>query len=130
MNRLKNLSSIIGLATLFALTSTSIKAQEDPPVIDTITPPAGFPLDLNTIIKSSVALALAIAGLIFFVMLVVGGFRYLTAGGDEKAAQEARKALTNAAVGLVIIVASFLIAQLLFAVFGLSPLVNVANPTS
>lgn len=98
--------------------------------IGTITLPAGFPSDINSIIASAVSLVIAAAGVIFFAVLIIGGLRYLTAGGDEKAAQEARKTLTNAAVGLVIIVASFLISQLLFAVFGLSPLVNVANPAN
>lgn len=36
----------------------------------------------------------------FFLVLVVGGIRYLTAGGDEKAMQTARKTLTYGVMGL------------------------------
>jgi len=56
-----------------------------------------FPTDANQIISLATSLVLAFAGLIFFAMLVMGGFRFLTAGGDEKSVQEARKSLTNAA---------------------------------
>jgi len=84
---------------------------------------------LDQIITGAINLALATGGLLFFAMLIFGGFRYLTAGGDEKAAQEARRSLTNAVVGLIIIVVAFLVAQLLFAVFGLNTLVDVVNRT-
>lgn len=95
------------------------------PIIGKITPPAGFPLEANRIIATAVNLVLAVAGVVFFFMLIIGGFRYLTAGGDEKVAQEARKTLTNAMIGLIIIVASFLVAQLLFRIFGLNSLIRI-----
>lgn len=87
--------------------------------------PKGFPTDVNIVIAGLVNILIGVAGVIFFAILLIGGFRYLTAGGDEKAAAEARKTLTNAFIGLIIIVASFLIAQLLFAVFGLDTLINI-----
>ncbi len=98
--------------------------------LGTITIPDGFPKDINAIIAAAVPILIGIAGLVFFMMLILGGFRYLTAGGDEKAAQEARKSLTNAFIGLIVIVASFLITQLLFAVFGLNNLITIVNPPS
>lgn len=102
----------------------------DNPELGIIKIPDGLPKDINAIIAASVPILLAIAGLVFFTMLLMGGFRYLTAGGDEKATQEARKSLTNAFIGLIIIVASFLITQLLFAVFGLDTLITIVNPPS
>ena len=98
---------------------------EDAPVIGRITIPDGFPSNPNEIIASSVIVVIGLGGLVFFVMLFLGGLRFLTAGGDEKALQEARRGLTNAFIGLVIIIAAFLIAEILFAVFGISALVNI-----
>lgn len=80
---------------------------------------------IDQIITGVIQLALVAAGLLFFAMLIIGGLRYLTAGGDEKAVQEARRSLTNAFIGLIIIVAAFLIAELLFAVFGLESFIQV-----
>lgn len=79
------------------------------------------------LIRNGYLLALGAAGLIFFAMLIFGGFRYMTAGGDEKAAADAQKTLTRAIIGLVIVVAAVLITQLLIAVFSL-PGVEVTPP--
>ena len=63
-------------------------------------------------------------GLLLFLYLIFGGFRYLTAGGDEKAIDAAKKILTNAAVGLVIVVGAWFIAKILETVLG----VNILSP--
>ena len=85
---------------------------------------------LNEVITGLVYLALAVAGLLFFATLLLGGIRYLTAGGDEKATQEARRTLTNGVIGLIIVVASFLVSELLFRVFGLHGLIIFTDPTN
>ena len=40
--------------------------------------------DLETVFSSVISLALTAAGLAAFVMLIVGGFQFLTAGGDKE----------------------------------------------
>lgn len=50
-----------------------------------------------------------IAGLIFFAMLIVGGFKYLTAGGDPKKASSATSTLTRAIIGIIGVILSWLI---------------------
>lgn len=52
---------------------------------------------------------LAVSGVALFVMLVVGGFNFLLSGGDQKKLEAARGTLTNAVIGLVVIVLAFLI---------------------
>lgn len=83
-------------------------------------------LSLNDLIKNGVTIAIAVAGLVFFFMLIFGGLKYLTSGGDEKAAAGARGTLTNAFIGLLIVVAAFLISQLLFTIFKLQG-ISVTN---
>ena len=39
--------------------------------------------------------------------LIIGAFRYLTSSGNEEAAEAAKKMMTNAVVGLIIIIMSF-----------------------
>lgn len=95
----------------------SLLKVQDLAFIDT--PSLGVITDPNQLIRLLFSLALGIAGLVFFAMLVVGGFRFLSAGGDEKAAAEARNTLTRAFIGLVIVVASVLILELVSAIFGL-----------
>ncbi len=52
---------------------------------------------------------LALSGVALFVMLVVGGYNFLLSGGDPKKLEAARGTLTNAVIGLVVIVLAFLI---------------------
>lgn len=51
----------------------------------------------------------SLAGVALFIMLVAGGFGFLTAGGDQKKLEKARGTLTGAIMGLVIIVLGYLI---------------------
>ena len=59
-----------------------------------------------------IQLALFVAGLVFFAMIAWGGFRYLNAGGDPKAAGSARQTLTNAGIGLLIVAVSLFIIEI------------------
>lgn len=56
---------------------------------------------------------LAIAGLIAVVFLIVGGFRYITAGGNEDSAEQGKKYLLNSIIGLAIIILSFVIVRVI-----------------
>ena len=47
--------------------------------------------------------ALIASGFIFVLMIVWGGFRYLSAGGDQKAADSARQTISSAVIGLLIV---------------------------
>lgn len=64
---------------------------------------------LECLFRNIISVALTLAGLALFVMLIVGGFQYLTSGGEVEAATKARKTLTYAFFGLVLVVAAFLI---------------------
>ena len=75
----------------------------------------GFGLFLDNI----VAAMFGVAGLLFFIYLLFGAFQYLTAGGDDKAVQTAKKSLTNASIGLGIVVFSYFIAEILSVVLGI-----------
>lgn len=52
---------------------------------------------------------LAIAGTIAVLFLIIGGFRYITAHGNEEQAEGAKKTIQHAIIGLVVIILSFVI---------------------
>ena len=66
-----------------------------------------------TIIERIIGVLAPIAALAFFVMLLVGGFQLVTSGGDAKAAGHAKSTLTYAFLGVVLVVAAWLILQLI-----------------
>lgn len=74
--------------------------------------------DLGTIFGKVVQSLLGFAGIAFFILLIVGGFKYITSGGDPKAVEGARSTLTYAIGGLIVILLSFLILVLIRAITG------------
>lgn len=51
--------------------------------------------------------ALMVVGSLAVLFLMWGGLRYLTARGNEEAAESAKKTMTNAIVGLIVVVLAF-----------------------
>lgn len=65
-----------------------------------------------------VRIATPIVGILLFIMLVVGAFKYITSGGDPKKTQEAQQTLTFAVLGLVLFLGIWFILQLIKIITG------------
>lgn len=66
-------------------------------------------VDLQEIFKNVVNVILGFAGIAFFVLLLIGGFKYIISGGDPKAIEGAKKTITYAVGGLLVIILSYLV---------------------
>lgn len=75
-------------------------------------------LGFKCLLKNIIASVLGIAGIVLFVMLIFGGFRYLTAGADPEAAESAKKIITYAVLGFVMLIVSYLIILLIAQISG------------
>lgn len=64
---------------------------------------------LETVFGNVVGILLGFAGIALFILLIVGGFKYITAGGDPKGVDSAKKTITYAIGGIVLIAAGYLI---------------------
>jgi len=64
---------------------------------------------LECIILQFLHIIVRLAGLAAFVMIIVGGFKYLTSAGDPKAVESARNTLTSAILGLALVIGSWFI---------------------
>lgn len=64
---------------------------------------------LPQLITKVINILLTLAGVIAVLFIVVGGFQYITAGGNVEQAEKGRQALTNAIIGLVLVLLSFTI---------------------
>ncbi len=58
---------------------------------------------------------LFIAGIVAVVMIIIGGYLYMTARGNDLQAMSGRKTLTNAVIGLAIIILSYVIVQAIYS---------------
>ncbi len=58
--------------------------------------------------------ALGLVAIIFFIMIIIAGFRWMTAGGNEEAITSSKKNISNAIIGLVVILFSYAITYFVF----------------
>lgn len=84
--------------------------------------------DVNSIIANFVNVLISISGIIFLLIVVYGGFLYMTAGGDEAKIKKAKSMLTSGVIGLIIITAAFGIS--LFVFEKLEAVVSTAAPSA
>lgn len=57
---------------------------------------------------------LSLLGLVGVVMMIIGGYIYLTAGGNEDKVDQAKRLIKNALVGLILVLLSYAIASFVF----------------
>ena len=111
--------------SIFSLVPT-VKAQESIDIGSKLKlgndPIAGIFPNIASLVTAIIAAATALMGLIFFALLIFGGIRYMLARGDEKATQAARGVLTNAVIGLLIVLGAFAIITLIGLFTGQSTL--------
>ena len=102
---------------IFAQTSVDIK--------DIFQPAESFET-LGDLVSVLLKNAFTIAGVIFFVLLIFGGFTFIVSagGGDAKKAEQSKKTITAAVTGLVLIFASYWIIQLIEIITGV-PILNL-----
>lgn len=86
-------------------------------------------LTIPGIVSGFIRLALVIAALVFFFILVIGGIRWIASGGDKANTEAARSQITAALVGLVIVFAAWAILALIRTFFGVD-IFSLTLPTA
>ncbi len=76
--------------------------------------PGNLPGDNGTTIVDLIEniitnILLPIAGLVAVLFIIIGGYQYMTSAGNEEQAEQGKKNLINAIIGLVIIILSYVI---------------------
>ena len=75
---------------------------------------------LQLFLKNFIEIILIAGGVVAFFMLLIGSFEYISAGGDKEGTEKAKKKLTSALIGLVILFCIFAIITLVESIFGVS----------
>jgi len=71
----------------------------------------GSTTDLPTIIGKIIKIALSWLGIIALLLVIAGGFMWMTSGGNEDKIKKAKSLMINAFIGLAIILLSYVIAH-------------------
>ena len=74
--------------------------------------------DVNGLIKTVIQWMLGIAFGIAVLFLIIGGFWYITSGGNEETAEKGKNTVVNALIGIVIIVLAFVIVSVVANLVG------------
>lgn len=78
----------------------------------------------NAIIGSILGFLTIVGGLWFFIQFVLGGYAWISSGGDKNSLETARNKIFNAVIGLVIVVSAWVIVGLVGKIVGL----KILNP--
>lgn len=73
--------------------------------------------ELPNIIKNVINLLFFVIGMIAVIMIVIGGIRYATSGGDSSQIQAAKNTVLYAVVGLVVAIMAFAIVNFVLGWF-------------
>jgi hypothetical protein len=74
--------------------------------------------NISNILNFGISILLVLAGGIAVLFLVWNGFLYITAGGDAAKAKTARAGIINAIIGIVVILAAYLIIRFATSIYG------------
>lgn len=77
-------------------------------------------LDFGVLFTTLVNAFIIFTAIASFVYLIIGGFQYITSGGDKAGTQTAKDRIQYAIIGLVVVVATAAISKLLGAVLGIN----------
>ncbi|MCU0679341.1 MAG: hypothetical protein MUC28_02755 [Planctomycetes bacterium] len=77
---------------------------------------AGFgePKGLGEIAGALIGTFLSFLGIIFLILIMYGGFVWMTAGGNEMKVLKAKQVLTQAIIGTIIVLAAYSITSFVF----------------
>ena len=68
---------------------------------------------LEIVFANILTVAISLGALALFVMLLIGGFKYLTSGGDPKATTSAQQTMTYAVAGIALMAVAYLIFRII-----------------
>ncbi len=72
---------------------------------------SGEPTDVRTIVVNVIKIFLTLIGIIFLVLILLAGYTWMTAQGNEDKVNEAKTRLKTGVIGLIIIIAAWSITR-------------------
>lgn len=75
---------------------------------------------LPAVLQNVIFAAFIFAGIIAVILIIFSGIKFITSGGDPKQVEGARKTMTYAIIGFVLILLSFAILNLISHITGIS----------
>lgn len=81
-------------------------------------------IQLNKVMGMIVGLMTAIAAIWFIFQFIIAGYQWIQSGGDKNNLEQARNKITNSLIGLIIVVAAWIIMGIVGKILG----IDILNP--
>ncbi len=120
---------VLALVGMFALGGQMVHAQQGAPIYKDVIEnelnnakevglpgSEGYELTLLDRVAIMINRGLTVLGLLFLIITIVGGVKWMTAGGNEKNIDTAKKILTAGIVGIIIVFLAYGISAFIFNV--------------
>ena len=106
----------VGCDYIYGCSTITCYVPPPPPTPGECTNDPALIADIPCIIRNIIKLLAPASAFAIFIMLLFGGFKFLTSGGDPKAVAQAKTILTMALIGIILVVTSWLILILIRAI--------------
>ena len=111
------LASLLALLAVVVMPSFALALTEEETGITNVGEVTTLPTsELPILITRIINAALGLLGIVAVVIILLGGFKWMTAGGNEEKVGEAKKLIMAGVIGLIIVIAAFAIAQFVIGV--------------
>lgn len=81
-------------------------------------------VEFTNVFSTAIGVLTVSAGIWFIIQILAGSFQWLTSGGDKDGVQKAQKRLTNAIMGLFVVIFSYALITIVGTIFG----INILSP--
>ena len=96
------------------LTDTGLSAAQEQAGLPTNIGPGGAN-NVATVIGEVIGIGLSMFGIVFFLLMLYGGFYWMIARGDSARVDKAKEIIEAAIIGLIVVVGAYAIANFLFS---------------
>lgn len=106
-------------------TDTSVTPIKNTNVIDRLRSTASVSGPYNDVTSTSLAgiiglaiqAVLSVLGIIFLILMVIAGYRWMTADGNEQKVEKSKDSIKSALIGLIITISAYALWQFIFTYF-------------
>ena len=118
MNKFRKISTlVIAFLMLFMAALPLITSAQIDVGLNEIQNSVGYATrDLREVVGDIIKTVLGFLGVVAIIIVLIGGFKYMTAGGSEEKVSDARKWLISGIIGLAIVLAAYAITSFLVIV--------------
>ena len=134
LNRLKKPSIFsLTLAVLFGLVTKAVSAQGvgPQPWAEGVCTSDGVATiqGLQCLLGNVFSIFIPLLGMIIFIMLIIGSFRYMLSGSNSKGKEVARSTVTYAIIGLIVALSSYFILNFVAQFTGIDLILKFQIPS-